>query len=532
MFEEADADVVLLYDCCNSAATTASSSFRGNKGVTEAISACGYETSAPEVGEHSFSNALTEILAATCKGPPFSIAELHSRVLNRLKCWAPCLVKDGDGKFKQDHAGRLQIECQPRRTPIYSILCESEPRRSVLLSPLRRSNHSLATPETTSESHLLFEGSRRRGKQHLQKGIECPQILLTVRLEEDALDVQSWKEFLRQLPAEGKDIKIEGLYRSFSTLLLLRLPVTIWDLLPDHPAYGFVGFVSGENVAVRDRLSLPLPFETIYSEDATVMDLLSPPAREKSRAGDSHLPKGGCRFLLMEPEAKGLRCACVAFSADRAISSGTCTCGHQAGYHASNKEFDILEQQKPEVPKECNTPLKAVLEEGADKPTKQSIIPTMSQMLSNMGITIPLGLLPSVYASFREAPDAASFSKRGEIAPKVLNFSSPEPPSPSIQESTEGEAIRDEGGAQSLLSIAKTSTDDFGTSSPPDDHEYGQSHPRLSETWKSKKNSKNGYKIIRYDYYWTWGCVSYESSIPKFSLREAVPVWAISGYVD
>ena len=486
MFEEADADVVLLYDCCNSAATTASSSFRGNKGVTEAISACGYETSAPEVGEHSFSNALTEILAATCKGPPFSIAELHSRVLNRLKCWAPCLVKDGDGKFKQDHAGRLQIECQPRRTPIYSILCESEPRRSILLSPLRQSNHSSATPETSSESHLLFEGSRRRGKQPLQKGIECPQILLTVRLEEDALDVQSWKEFLRQLPVEGKDIKIEGLYRSFSTLLLLRLPVTIWDLLPDHPAYGFVGFISGENVAVRDQLFLPLPSETIYSEDATVMDLLSLPAREKS----------------------------------------------QAAYHAPDKELDIFEQQKPEVPKECNSPLEAILEEGADKPTEQWIVPTMSQMLSNMGITIPLRPFPSIISLFRETLSATSSLKRCEIAPKVLNFSSPEPPSPSIQESMEDEAIRDEGGTQSLLSIAKTSTDDFGTSSPPDDHEYGQSHPRLSETGKSKKNSKNGYKIIRYDYYWIWGCVSYESSIPEFSLREAVPVWAISGYVD
>ena len=89
MLEEADADVLLLYDCCHSAAITASFSSPGHKGVTEVIAACGYEAIAPEVGQHSFSNALAEVLAAASKAKPFSVAELHTRILNRLKCWTP-----------------------------------------------------------------------------------------------------------------------------------------------------------------------------------------------------------------------------------------------------------------------------------------------------------------------------------------------------------------------------------------------------------------------------------------------------------
>jgi hypothetical protein len=145
MFEEADADVLLLYDCCHSAATRASSLYQGNRGVTEVIAACGYEAVAPEVGKHSFSSALIEVLAAASKGAPpapFSVAELHTRILTRLKCWTPSFVKDGKGKFKEDFAGRLEYERQPRRTPIYSILCETGPRRSIVLAPLQDTSPS------------------------------------------------------------------------------------------------------------------------------------------------------------------------------------------------------------------------------------------------------------------------------------------------------------------------------------------------------------------------------------------------------
>jgi hypothetical protein len=136
-FEEANADVLLLYDCCNSAATTVSSTFRGHKGVTEVIAACGYKTVAPEVGEHSFSNALTEVLVAASKEVPISVAELRARVLGRLKCWTRSFLKDKDGKFTEDEEGKLKHELQRRRTPVYGILWETEPRRSISVGPIK-----------------------------------------------------------------------------------------------------------------------------------------------------------------------------------------------------------------------------------------------------------------------------------------------------------------------------------------------------------------------------------------------------------
>lgn len=277
-FEEADADVLLLYDCCNSAATAASASSRGHKGVTEVVAACGYETIAPEVGEHSFSHALTEILAAASKGSPISIAELHAQVIKRLKCWMPSFIKDDEGKFKEDRRGRLAQEFQRRRTPIYGILCETEPRRSIAIGPLKSairlpsntesnntapmyasSEHQTAALGNKPETEMNPRKRKRSEEDPSSEDTECPQILLAIRLDKEELDIAAWKEcLLRQLPPQAKGIKIEGIYKSFSTLLLLRVPVSVWDLLPSKPAYSFVGFVTSNNMALDEVYQRPI----------------------------------------------------------------------------------------------------------------------------------------------------------------------------------------------------------------------------------------------------------------------------------
>jgi len=77
------------------------------------------------------------------------------------------------------------------------------------------------------------------------------------------------------------------------------------------------------------------------------MNMFSPPRREKARAADeSHLPKGDCRYILLHPEVKHLRCACVGFALNRSIPGSTCDCGHQACYHAPNMEDNSVERQE------------------------------------------------------------------------------------------------------------------------------------------------------------------------------------------
>jgi hypothetical protein len=83
------------------------------------------------------------------------------------------------------------------------------------------------------------------------------------------------------------------------------------------------------------------------------MSMFSPPRREKARgegegADESHLPKGDCRYILLHPEFKGLRCACVGFALNRAIPGSTCDCGHQACYHVPEKESSSVQRHELE----------------------------------------------------------------------------------------------------------------------------------------------------------------------------------------
>jgi hypothetical protein len=237
--------------------------------MTEVIAACGYETRAAEVDEHSFTKSLTETLAVASKGSPFSVGELHSRVLRKLKCWTPSLLRGGDGSYIDEPDGRLACERQPRRTPIYSIVSESLPRRSIVLAPLppvavssyHESDHSSSLDSvpgssTPSQSDSSAESCCEKRKRLDQDDGPCAQILLAIRLENVQLNADEWVDWIRNLPEQGKAVHVEGKYESFSTLLLLRMPVAMWNLLPENPAYSFVGFVTSGNKAATQG-SLP-----------------------------------------------------------------------------------------------------------------------------------------------------------------------------------------------------------------------------------------------------------------------------------
>lgn len=53
---------------------------------------------------------------------------------------------------------------------------------------------------------------------------------------------------------------------------------------------------------------------------------------------EANLPKGQCRFILVIPEIKGHRCACVGFSLNKGVPGAMCDCGHLACYHVKTVE--------------------------------------------------------------------------------------------------------------------------------------------------------------------------------------------------
>jgi hypothetical protein len=68
-------------------------------------------------------------------------------------------------------------------------------------------------------------------------------------LEEDQLlDAAACSEWLSAFPALAKYAKVQSVFKSHSTLLLVSVPVMIWDLLPEDSACSFIGYVCSDNL--------------------------------------------------------------------------------------------------------------------------------------------------------------------------------------------------------------------------------------------------------------------------------------------
>ena len=255
IFEQAKSDVLLLLDCCTAAGSAPADGHCTS--VTETIAACGFETWAPQPGRHSFTNTLIAVLEEWQDRPGFTAAMLHCEVLNRLR------------HEKPERRGRTKnFEC--RRTPVH-IFSTNDPKAGSVQLCSRRfvglnqdftgptepasmspDNPSLNEPEGSGDA--LSDGAQSYGTASLTAVRDngetvLPHVLISLALEEEQLlDVEQCRRWLQQFPILAVYAKVEAVYRSNSTLLILSVPVVIWDWMPNDCACAFIGYVHSKNM--------------------------------------------------------------------------------------------------------------------------------------------------------------------------------------------------------------------------------------------------------------------------------------------
>ena len=88
--------------------------------------------------------------------------------------------------------------------------------------------------------------------------VEFPVIALTVRLKEtmaaSQLSEDLLADWLRMMPVNAEQVKVEAGFTSFSTLLIVSLPVEIWCYLDSHPAMTLMGFARSRNLVVLQKM--------------------------------------------------------------------------------------------------------------------------------------------------------------------------------------------------------------------------------------------------------------------------------------
>jgi hypothetical protein len=270
VLEESQSDVLLLLDCCHAGSANTN---EGN-GVTEVISACPYNSNANGVGPYSFTHALVIELEALASRAEFSTGELYNNIYCRTQIRLP---EDGAG-----------TERHP--PPIHLVLSnDSKFRRSIHLAR-RLSRGSSGTKPSTLEANEapLEENNTRKpsetsstldkGEDHKDESIssstneirtlkEVPRLALAIRFNENLrledLSTDLFIEWLRTMPVVAQQVRVEAGFDSFSSLLIVSIPISLSAYLSYNPAVSCLGPITSSNLVVPVPRR---PSETLVAE--------------------------------------------------------------------------------------------------------------------------------------------------------------------------------------------------------------------------------------------------------------------------
>jgi hypothetical protein len=117
------------------------------------------------------------------------------------------------------------------------------------------------------------------------KVFQYPEVLISLRLEgdhflnsdeDDEKMQQLLLETLRNLSGATQGamtgVKIQDIYKGFSTLLFLSIPIALWNLIRENPAFSFIGFVNTSNLTLQSttkRECLVVPAAPRAREETT-----------------------------------------------------------------------------------------------------------------------------------------------------------------------------------------------------------------------------------------------------------------------
>lgn len=215
-----EADVMMLLDC-GYAASSAKDTLTASRGTNEIIAACNLEAAPTVVERHSFTNVLAQELqlsAVECekKGRPLTAVGLHRAVVcdNKSTTYVPFYIR------------------------LTKFVCES-----IILIPSPRPENS--TNNHTSKPETL-PGNISRSKD---PGARALLAVYTSKPPQNDLLAFLREECLMPLYINGYEaVRIEAVYATNATMVLVSVPIEVWNLIPDDSSCRFVGLIRSQNL--------------------------------------------------------------------------------------------------------------------------------------------------------------------------------------------------------------------------------------------------------------------------------------------
>lgn len=86
--------------------------------------------------------------------------------------------------------------------------------------------------------------------------LKVPHMLISVELDQDQKlpSSEACRRWISSFPGLAKHVTVDGVYQGYSTVLILSIPIVIWNTLPNHPACRPITYVTSRNL-LQDTLT-------------------------------------------------------------------------------------------------------------------------------------------------------------------------------------------------------------------------------------------------------------------------------------
>jgi hypothetical protein len=200
-----------------------------------------------ETGARSFTFNLVEALNRLGSGRPFTIQRLHEEVISMKhnKFLQYPGLTNGAAKASSGHE-RMPVCFSLTPGTLQSITLApigAAPPGSLMASPIGSPDNDSRILQTeqliklNSSSDLTFE--------------EMRALVCTTFLGEPSQEMASFKQWLHNTPLAASKIHVEGMFHGPPTVLLVSMPIAVWNVLAADRTCAFLGYVNSHNMTTE-----------------------------------------------------------------------------------------------------------------------------------------------------------------------------------------------------------------------------------------------------------------------------------------
>lgn len=165
---------------------------------------------------------------------PFTVASLHQQILEKLQHWSPHIEPDQLVRIASD--GRLS-DVERRKTPVHIALNQDPYYYHSSIQLVGQSARNANLYRRPEENFAEWKDNKK----------EYTDVIISIRAQGE-LNVDHFARWITTLPLLAMSVKVHSVVHSNPTLVLLAIPVAVWDLLPADTPCQLIGYGSSPNL--------------------------------------------------------------------------------------------------------------------------------------------------------------------------------------------------------------------------------------------------------------------------------------------